>query len=694
MLPNNYLINVTNVEHNYNSLIISGIASNVECVTILIEERIDLHDLKIPMRIKIKCDLDKGLFNAVIDLNQFKGEYSKAKIWDIYFISHITNLKQRCLLDETLFKVKEPYHIIGSLKKVLPYITNDKALAIKVDDIQNLNVLIEDLTCTGTNINVKTSFEKIISNNCKDDFKVVLKKRERKDIFIYEDEYVCDTTSKGEQTLEFSLKIDDILHDKDIFNEDTWDCFIKVTDKFNVDQFLPVMKKGEKDYSFLQNKIINNPFFNAKYFFTKYNKLALWISLDKNFSNLRCDKVSWMDGKLSLNISCNENVIVKKAFINLRGNELYSKFTFCRIELPITVNNDTYVIDVIINELIEKYPLRDKLIWDVFCEVEDTASNMTECFALNVSNNLLPSNFEYYKINDTFKGKPFVTKKMTLSFYVKKIVEQSLSGNIKIGVLGSCYSRNAFNSAMYYNPFYKEKYTVSYALFHSAIPSIMSKPINFDRKIFEIAGNSNTEIGYIQDDFEKNFFAKLSSAKVDYLIIDLYADAVRDLIVFDNEHIITGTYLIRRTKDFMSSLKDNATIVTHNQKELFLKYWRQAAEKFAEKIVKYIPSKNIILNKSRMTDRYFDKKGNIKVFNDYNLINRSNNYFYYMENYLISLLPDIQIIDLSDCNFIGSELHPQGLSPNHYQPEFYKEFLSRVDNIVVKDLVMKSSNVK
>src|SRR5690606_18445585 len=100
-------------------------------------------------------------------------------------------------------------------------------------------------------------------------------------------------------------------------------------------------------------------------------------------------------------------------------------------------------------------------------------------------------------------------------------------------------------------------------------------------------------------------------------------------------------------------------------------------------LLSILPQEKIILVLPELTDEYYDKDGVIKKFEGAGTSNPDNrkylNYFWdKLNNYFISKLPNIKLIDMRKTGYIGNENYPFGISPGHYESQYYKEFLNRV----------------
>mgnify|MGYP000865900666 FL=1 len=110
---------------------------------------------------------------------------------------------------------------------------------------------------------------------------------------------------------------------------------------------------------------------------------------------------------------------------------------------------------------------------------------------------------------------------------------------VKIGVIGTCFSRSVFRTDDFFNPGYKDFFTVTLTLFHNSIISLMSK--RFDNSDYLLTRDllSDQVFRYIEIEFLKNIEERIFSAGVEYLIIDNYSDATLEAIEMDDDCIIT-----------------------------------------------------------------------------------------------------------------------------------------------------------
>ncbi|MBC6141312.1 teichoic acid biosynthesis protein [Listeria welshimeri] len=245
----------------------------------------------------------------------------------------------------------------------------------------------------------------------------------------------------------------------------------------------------------------------------------------------------------------------------------------------------------------------------------------------------------------------------------------------KIAVLGTCFSRNAFNSSPYFNPDYKTFFECSFTQFHSSIISIMTKPanlINLD-KYTDITAN---EKSYVDEDWGKKFFINLKKSNSDYFLIDLYSDVIRPVIWIDKETAISLSYVIEQSQ-LLNDISYER-ILDHIDNETYFEEWKYYADQFIEKLTEIIPANRVILNLGGFTTSYYDEKGKVVNYKNKMGIEKNNYFWDRLNNYFLSKLPEAKVIDFSKKNYIGDFNYPFGHSFSHFESSYYKDFLKEL----------------
>ena len=313
-------------------------------------------------------------------------------------------------------------------------------------------------------------------------------------------------------------------------------------------------------------------------------------------------------------------------------------------------------------------------IWELVMEFSENR------FACCITNETF--NFNYYRENKLLEVKPFVSDNCYIAFWTKL---NNTNKRIKIAVCGSCYSREVFHSIDYLNIDYKKWYDVVYTAFHSSIISIMSQPLNIQVNKKENSPNIKLINLYANNEFNKTFFKDLEKSKPDYIIIDLFIEANETIFEIDDKHYITNSFYLNDVEEFINLKKQKKlTINDETRFELFQKTILQ----FREKISHIIPLDKIILISCRPA---------IKKLINYKISDWENKDWLNMSIYLwerndlesLKTIPEAKVVDMTDYDVFSTDKSPLNLSTNHFQSEYYKEVLNKINKIILSDQLSK-----
>lgn len=247
----------------------------------------------------------------------------------------------------------------------------------------------------------------------------------------------------------------------------------------------------------------------------------------------------------------------------------------------------------------------------------------------------------------------------------------------KLVVMGTCFSRNAFNSDPFFNPDYKSFFSVMYTQMHTSLISAMTNRYNQPLKLKNYAsGLTKAEFGFLEDEFRKDLFDRLRKIKPDYFIIDLYPDAIRPVIWLDDQTAITFSYFLEQTK--LADELPCHRLMDHSNDDAFFEEWTHYADLFIAEIKKIIPEERIILNKGGFTLTYYDENHNIKSYPYQMGIQKAQFLWDRMNNYFLSQAPNVRVIDFSNKGYIGDYYYPFGHSFSHFESDYYKDFLKEM----------------
>ena len=273
---------------------------------------------------------------------------------------------------------------------------------------------------------------------------------------------------------------------------------------------------------------------------------------------------------------------------------------------------------------------------------------------------------------------------------------------VKIDIIGSCVTRDAFEIIKRMDDV--NNYIINNYISKASIISLLSEKIEKLSYSLDINKMTNWELRQIKYDLDKNWFHILKNSDSDIIIIDLI-DERYDLYKINNSYITKSNILQKSQFKVDAKLE----LVKRNSIEC-----QELWEKFSEIFIDLLLSlnKEVIIHKAFWKETYVNNK-----------INRSLNNKFYIKNILYSLYysklgefkSKNKTFRKSVCNnikmnnnilnnyyrtfenrtefkFIEVETdckadrgHIWGLSPFHYEENYYKEFIKKLDKNINQD---------
>ncbi|EJO7006014.1 teichoic acid biosynthesis protein [Listeria monocytogenes] len=329
------------------------------------------------------------------------------------------------------------------------------------------------------------------------------------------------------------------------------------------------------------------------------------------------------------------------------------------------------------NEFLAGNINKENGIWDFFIRSTDQPD-----LPIFIPDTIDLSKNKFHKVaNQPFLARIIKNGAKNLSITTNPAPESN-ANPLKIAVMGSCFSRNAFNSKPFFNPDYKRFFEVTFTQSHTSLFSVLSKPytgINID----DYGNMTDNERRTLQADFDKGFFEKLENSNSDYLLLDLYADVLRGPIWLESGEILSLSYISEQT-GILNDLPIKR-LLDHSNNDAFFQEWTSYADKFIEKLLTVMPAERIILNKGGFTTKYYDKNGAVQEYKIKMRIERNNYFWDRLNNYFLSKVPTAQVIDFTKKPYIGDYYYPFGHSFSHYESGYYKDFMREIIYITERE---------
>ncbi len=304
----------------------------------------------------------------------------------------------------------------------------------------------------------------------------------------------------------------------------------------------------------------------------------------------------------------------------------------------------------------------------------------TTKFKLSVENDTL-NIFSSKKNIKCLDSEIATTKELKYNKY-RRLPYISSEKPLKALVIGSCFARSIFKSDPYFNPCYKQFFSVGYTAFHNSFISLMSEQ-NKDESFLKIEDLSRKDVfKYIEVEFKKDFFEILDKVRPDFIFIDNYIDATRPVIRIKDDCFLTYN------KYFSESIykrKFSGLEIVYPGTKKHRELYRKSINKFHQELKKRNLNLNVILLGGRLSKEKKDKRtGLIECWTDkLPWINKSNLNWDIVDSIFLEENTEVSYIDMRNTNWISDVASPiiGGASPSHYESEYYREIFTKLKKL-------------
>jgi hypothetical protein len=253
---------------------------------------------------------------------------------------------------------------------------------------------------------------------------------------------------------------------------------------------------------------------------------------------------------------------------------------------------------------------------------------------------------------------------------------------INVGIIGSCVSRDNFNSM--FNAGYTRLFNCKMYIGHITVPSLISGKIEYNEEDIYIDNPDEFEI--VKRELSRSYLEELKdSSDLDYLIIDFYSDVYYGIVMVDNDHVFTDHYQRVATTKFYSELENKKFLSLHDNPDEYFEIWKKSLNELVLLIKSIMPNVKILINKARAVEQYKDQDGNVKKIKTDRDANEINELWDRLDDYCIKTF-GFQYLDLSVKDYLADEYHPFG-GPRavHYTKDFYENFMTELSSIAVQN---------
>ena len=262
--------------------------------------------------------------------------------------------------------------------------------------------------------------------------------------------------------------------------------------------------------------------------------------------------------------------------------------------------------------------------------------------------------------------------------------DNNISGMITINIFGSCVSRDVLEVQQ------ERKISLRNYIARESIVSAISQPLLLEKNRLNL--DSNFQKNMVIHDFQKDAFALFEKDKSDIIMIDFIEERF-PLVKIGNSYVTYSNELM--TSGYM----DEPKLIRWHKKVYPMRWlgkeksgkWKvgktnidKVITEFAQRLLTLYLPKQIIIHEVYLSDRYLNCEKQACFFPKNHLKNNKqmNEKYEYMYRKMKRCIPDAHVINCSK-NYMADENHKWGLSPMHFQKEYYEKVLEEINKILV-----------
>jgi hypothetical protein len=281
---------------------------------------------------------------------------------------------------------------------------------------------------------------------------------------------------------------------------------------------------------------------------------------------------------------------------------------------------------------------------------------------------------------------------------LRETSERSDTGQrlISVAVLGSCISRDNFNSR--FNPEYKQAYECVLMQNQSSLISLMSK--GFELSDEQLGDGNDYDRWNVTTDLSKEFLDRIGELAPDYLILDFFGDVhFGCLDLGDGRYITNNRWKLWPTPYYreLEAAGPPRSLRLDQDTDEYLRLWRDAYDRLVQHLQRVAPDTTVVVHRGHNTDLLalpdadapvsLSGSGRLQRL-DVPLLNRL---WAQLDDYAVSSTGFDQI-DLTGKDYPTSPEHPWGPYYVHYSMDYYADFLAALSTLHLRHLLSRPEN--
>lgn len=239
--------------------------------------------------------------------------------------------------------------------------------------------------------------------------------------------------------------------------------------------------------------------------------------------------------------------------------------------------------------------------------------------------------------------------------------------HLKVTVVGSCVSRDCFNSK--FNPDWRKYFDCAVSAQQNSIISLVSTPYLHEIDLGNLSERERCEVVY---ESKRQFWVDLEIYQPDVIVVDLFTEVRFSVIDLGGSYITDNGWKIGKANGY-EALSQFKRISLKNHHASYLSLFHNALVTFREKLLNICPDTKIILNAPEAAFRYIDG-GSTRNFDSAQVSDFNASWSVVNQKFIDVFNPEI--ITISSSMVMGDAAHPWGKYFVHYHQYYYTHFLN------------------
>lgn len=249
---------------------------------------------------------------------------------------------------------------------------------------------------------------------------------------------------------------------------------------------------------------------------------------------------------------------------------------------------------------------------------------------------------------------------------------------IRVAVLGSCVSRDLFNSR--FNPGYKKLFDCVALSNQVSLISLMSQAV-------DVPAESVTELDEygrreVTKEVTRSFLDELIRERPDYLLMDMFADVHFGCFSVDGRYLTRNRWKIMNTRFYAEA--DKRELVPEADYEGYLTEWRAALDRLLVFLGTHLPDTKLVLHRARNVTRTVAADGTVRPHGRERQLLAMNDWWARLDQEVTARGVD-RVIDLFTPDLTSADAHPWGPFAVHYTLDYHPVALAELTRIVLSD---------